>query len=32
MNQIELTIDDKDKRWKEANTPNRVGGQAQHLA
>lgn len=24
MNQIELTSDDKEKRWKEANTPNRV--------
>ena len=24
MNQVELTSDDKDRRWKEANTPNKV--------
>lgn len=24
MNQVELTSDDKEKRWKEANAPNRV--------
>ena len=24
MNQVELTSDDNERRWKEANTPNKV--------
>lgn len=31
MNQIEMTSDDKEKRWKEANTPNKVSAERWHI-